>query len=73
VTATLFPESTAAVCVGDCDGDLQVTVDELVAGISIGLGNGAAEACRSLDADGNGVVTVDEIVTAVSNALEGCG
>lgn len=72
VTATLFPDSFPPDCVGDCDGDFQVTVDELVTGISLALGNGSREVCLSLDADTNSVVTVDEIVAAVSNALEGC-
>jgi hypothetical protein len=71
-TATLFAAATGPPCVGDCDEDGQVTVDELVAGISMALGDGGPEACLSLDADGNGEVTVDEIVTAVTNALEGC-
>lgn len=71
VTATVFT-NTVSVCVGDCNEDSRVTVNELVVGIAMALGSGAAP-CVSIDADGNGEVTVDEIVTAVSNALVGCG
>jgi len=70
VTATIFTQPAA--CVGDCDGDGVVTVDELVAGVNSALGAGAAVDCESLDANHDGVVTVDEIVTAVDHALQGC-
>lgn len=62
-------------CVGDCDGDYIVHVDELITGISIALGNYGftTETCPSFDVNDDGQVTVDEIITAVSNALLGCG
>lgn len=71
VTATIFASPSA--CVGDCDGNGSVTVDELVAGVNSALGAGAAVDCESLDANRDGLVTVDEIVTAVDKALAGCG
>ena len=56
-------------CVGDCDGDRRVTVDELVTGVAISLGTTPAAACPAYDA---GTVTIDELVSAVHSALNGC-
>jgi hypothetical protein len=69
-----FVRSCAEDCgekTGDCSGDGQVTVDELVLGVAIALGGQPAAECPSLDADGDGQVTVDELLTAVRNALDG--
>jgi hypothetical protein len=60
-------------CVGDCDGNGEVTVDELIVGVDIVLGTAALDDCPSFDADGNGEVTVDELIVGVNNALQGCG
>ena len=54
-------------CVGDCNGNRAVTVDEIVLGIS------APGDCRPLDGNHDGFVTVDEVVRAVKAALTGCG
>jgi len=59
-------------CVGDCDGSLSVSVDELVFGVNIALGEADLAACPEFDADSNDLVTVDELVQAVNSALEGC-
>jgi len=61
-----------AQCVGDCNNDGQVTVDEIITGVVIGLGTGDVESCLAFDSNADGLVTVDEIVTAVNNALGGC-
>lgn len=69
------PTSTPAeapACAGDCNEDYEVTVDEIVRGVSIALGDTAAEQCRALDANGDGEVTVDELVRAIQSALDGC-
>jgi hypothetical protein len=60
-------------CVGDCNGDGEVTVDELIKGVNIALGAPLLSGCLSFDANGDGVVTVDEIVKAVNAALNSCG
>jgi len=49
-----------------------VTIDELVTGVSIALGDADAGACAGLDRDQNGRATVDELVAAVDGALRGC-
>jgi hypothetical protein len=59
-------------CVGDCNGDGEVTVEEIVRIVNIALGAESIDACPAADADGSGTITVDEIVTAVGNALNGC-
>ncbi|MFQ5668426.1 MAG: beta-propeller fold lactonase family protein [Candidatus Binatia bacterium] len=57
---------------GDCDGNGQVTVDEVVQGVNIALASAGLEDCGAFDANGDGRVTVEELVGAVTNALVGC-
>ncbi len=59
-------------CVGDCNGDGVVTIDEIVIGVDIALGVTPISQCRGLDANGDGVVTVDELLQAVGHVLNGC-
>jgi len=66
------PANVHAACVGDCDGDGRVKVDELVTGVNIALANLTVDACENFDADHNTRVTVDELVSGVNNALNGC-
>lgn len=73
VTPTPTATPGATLCVGDCDGDGQVTVDEIILGVNIALGEADISACPAFDVDGSGEVTVDELVQAVDNALNGCG
>jgi RHS repeat-associated protein len=68
----LTPASSVAVCVGDCDNNKKVIVDELVKGATIALGEAALDACPQFDRNDDRVVTVDELVVAVNNALHGC-
>ncbi len=71
--ATLaFSNVASAQCTGDCSNDGQVTVDEIITGVNIGLGTAAIGSCLAFDSNADGQVTVDEIVTAVNNALSGC-
>jgi hypothetical protein len=65
------PANASAQCVGDCDGNGSVTVDEIVTMVNAALSGGTG-GCDAGDADGNGAITVDEIVSAVNNALNGC-
>jgi YHYH protein len=62
----------AQVCAGDCNGDQQVQVDEIVASINISLGAAPLANCGTADQNGDDVVTVDEILVAVNAALSGC-
>jgi len=69
VVATAAPKLTSAACIGDCDVDGTVTVDELITGVSIAIGTVDPSACIAMDADGDGAVTVDELVRAVNVVL----
>ena len=60
------------VCAGDCHGNGQVTVDELVTLVGIALGNSFLSACTIGDVNHDGQITVDEIIMAVNLALDGC-
>jgi len=72
-TASATPSATSTPgCVGDCRGDHQVTVDEILTLVNIALGNAAVAGCRAGDANHDGQITIDEILTAVNNALNGC-
>jgi hypothetical protein len=73
-TATPTPIATPipGQCVGDCNGNDFVSVDEILTGVNIALGNLNVSACDSFDVNGDGMVTVDEILAAVNAALNGC-
>src|SRR5438552_905639 len=69
--AWLGPRAAHA-CAGDCNGDGVVSIDELVTGVNIALGNDQLVACPSFDANGDGSVTIDEILSAVDALLNRC-
>ncbi len=62
----------AAVCLGDCNGDGRVAVNELVTGVGIALQTKPIDVCSSFDRDHNGAVAVPELISGVRNALDGC-
>jgi hypothetical protein len=55
-------------CAGDCDGNGEVTVDDILLLVNIALGGAPITACAGVD----GPVTVTEILQAVNGALDGC-
>lgn len=65
--------SGADSCAGDCNGDGDVSVSELVTMVNIALGNASVSACSAGDANGDGEIAVNEIVAGVNRALSGCG
>jgi len=66
------PASSAAQsCVGDCDGDVLVLINELILGVNIALGVEPVSSCPSL-ADNTGMVTISQLIRAVSHALTSC-
>jgi len=62
---------TPARCGGDCNGDGVDTIDELIRGVNIALGNAPLSDCVAFDANGDGDVTIDELIQAVDVALNG--
>ena len=76
-TPTLTPSPTPTkevppICTGSCNGDDEVTVNELLTMVNIALGNVAVSDCEPGDSNHDGEITVNEIVAAVNNALSGC-
>jgi acyl-homoserine lactone acylase PvdQ len=59
-------------CVGDCGGDLRVSVDELLRGVNIALGLQELGQCVAADYNRDGQVGVAELVRAVNAALSTC-
>lgn len=54
----------------DCNGDDSVTIDELILGVRIALGDAELSLCPWFDSNADGAVTIDELVRAVGRALE---
>ena len=63
--------SAHAQCVGDCNGDGEVTINELILGVNIALGSTPVSACEAF-ANGEGVVDIAQLIKGVNNALNGC-
>ncbi len=59
-------------CPGDCDGSRQVTIDELIRGVSLAMGHAVAPPCPPFDVNDDGQVEIDEVVDAVAAALGSC-
>lgn len=59
-------------CPGDCNGNLTVTIDEVLLGVNIVLGVITPQTCPGMDSGGNGSIEIDEILRAVNAALIGC-
>lgn len=58
-------------CVGDCDGDGHVTVDELLRVLMIALGASSVDNCPH-GLPGEPIIDVDDLVTIINNMLNGC-
>lgn len=73
VTSPRFADPFAPVaCPGDCDFGGAVTVDELIGGINVALGEATYAHCVGMDVSGDGEVSVDELVAVMNLALGGC-
>jgi len=69
----LFPcRAPAQACVGDCDSDDHVTVNEILTMVDVALGNASVSACGDGDVNSDSQIAIDEILAAVNNALNGC-
>jgi Ca2+-binding EF-hand superfamily protein len=58
--------------VGDCGGDGEVSVNELITMVNVALGSANVSTCLAGDANGDGMITVNEIIAGVNKALNGC-
>ena len=71
--AALRVESAYAECMGDCNDDGEVTIDDLVKVVNVSVGSMPMSACINADADpSDGRVAIDEIIRSVRSALYGC-
>ncbi|MBI3786367.1 MAG: hypothetical protein HY270_23515 [Deltaproteobacteria bacterium] len=59
-------------CFGDCNGNGDVTIDELLILVNLALGVGNVDQCQAGDINSDGVITIDEIVLVALNVLAGC-
>ena len=62
-------QSAEAPTIGDCDHNLNVSVDELVTGVNIALGTMSPAMCPAFDGNDDGAVMIDEVVAGVDAAL----
>lgn len=67
---TLAARPAGAACVGDCDGDGEVLINEIVAAVNIFLGTKDVSSCPNADQNGDGQVLINEIVGAVNSFLD---
>jgi hypothetical protein len=70
--ATPTPTLPPPPCVGDCDTNGHVSVNELVVGVGIALGTSSMNACDAFDPDRSGQVEVPELVMGVDASMRGC-
>jgi hypothetical protein len=64
--------SVSGACAGDCGGNGQVTIEEVITAVNIALDVVSLAACPSIDANGDGAVEINELVRAINRALGGC-
>lgn len=58
---------------GDCDGDGDVAIEELLLGVNIALGARPSSDCLAQDLDSDGAVQIHELIAAVRAALGDAG
>lgn len=63
---------TGGPCVGDCNQNGVVAINELILGVRISLGETGLASCPAFDADGDGQVRIAELIRGVNAALFGC-
>src|SRR5262245_10903549 len=70
--ALLYASSSGAqACVGDCNGDGIVAINELIMGVNIALGLAPVSNCPAF-ADTTGAVTIAQLIGGVGSAVNGC-
>jgi hypothetical protein len=71
-TPTPIAPPTPGVCVGDCNDNGEVVINELITGVNIALGTAQLPQCPSFDRNGSGEVEINELIQGVNAALNGC-
>ena len=70
--AALAAAPPALACVGDCDGDGSVPINELIVGVNLALGAAPVSSCAAFDRNADGAVSIDELLAGVNNATGAC-
>jgi hypothetical protein len=65
-------QQLAVSCVGDCDTNGRVAINELILGVNIVLNFRPDTACPAF-ANSEGMVDIAQLITGVNEALNGCG
>ncbi len=71
-TPVRTPTPTPVRCIGDCDGDGSVTIDNILTMVNIALDQAPLTSCSAGDENEDGAITVNELIAAVNAALLGC-
>ncbi len=59
-------------CPSDCNGDEEVSIDEVISAVSIGLEIQPLSHCEAADTSQNGEVSIDEVLQGVGAGLSSC-
>lgn len=59
-------------CVGDCNLDGGVSIDELVTNVGIAISQSSVDVCRIADMNTDGFIAINELIASVNFSLEGC-
>jgi hypothetical protein len=54
---------------GDCDGNGEIAINELITAVNVSLGTLPISACPAFNTSPDGMVTIDQLIVAVNNAL----
>jgi len=73
IAALLATPRQSRACLGDCNNDGSVTIDELVRAVQVALGAATIDDCDAIDNNRDGQVTVNELIRGVAKGLNGCG
>ncbi len=60
------------VCVCDCNGDGEITIDEVIRAVNIGIGLLSLEQCPAADGNNDLQVSIDEVIRGINGGINGC-
>jgi hypothetical protein len=60
------------VCIGDCDANGVVGVNELIIGVTIALARESIDRCPDFDTNDDGALRITELLGGVRSSIEGC-
>jgi hypothetical protein len=66
------PTLVASSCPGDCMGQNNVSIGDLIICVNIVLGSSNVSSCSAVDTNHDQMVTISEVIQAVNAALNGC-